>query len=277
MKHLSFALICFLLVVSCGRKQDSPESDFPDPNYPNVVLTREMRSIEGVDTLWGDRVEHEYDSRGRYLAYARYDNHGTLLQRMTHSYNGRVDTVRDYDGAGNLRHMAVYTYLDTAYVHEPNYSDSYYRNPVSVEFYDADGVLLQKRNCAYDSEGRLSQVDGFDVTDNSTFVCVHLYSDRKCQSNQVQNPGTDRETSFTTERTFADSRCRYELTSTSRLSSGNLVVEYKYDTLGRVVQKLTTAAGTPIERIEYDYYPDFEREIIFDDKPLRGYLRYYRK
>jgi hypothetical protein len=54
-------------------------------------------------------------------------------------------------------------------------------------------------------------------------------------------------------------------------------VEYQYDTLGRVTQKQTTAAGTLIERIEYDYYPDFEREIIFDDKPLRGYLRYYRK
>jgi len=277
MKHLSFALICFLLVASCGHKQDSQEPDFPELDYPNVVLTRQMLSIEGLDTLWGDRVEQEYDSRGRFLTYARYNNQGVLQQRMTHSYSGATDSIRDYDGAGNLRHLVVYTYRDTAYRHEPNYSDSYYRNPVSIEFYDADGVLLQKRNCSYDSEGRLTQVDGFDVTDNSTFVCVHVYSDRKCQSNQVQNPGTDHETSFATERTFADSRCRYELTSTSQLSSGNLLVEYQYDTLGRVTQKQTTAAGTLIERIEYDYYPDFEREIIFDDKPLRGYLRYYRK
>jgi len=276
MKKLTFILIAFTLATACGQRQESQESDFPEPTYPNVVLTREMRSIEGLDTLWGDRVEQDYDGRGRFLTYARYNSQGTLLQRMTHSYSGCVDTVRDYDGAGNLRHVVVYTYLDSAYLREPNYSDSYYRNLVSADFYNADGILIVKRNCTYDSKGRLSQVDGFDVTDNSTFVCVHVYSDRKCQSNQVQNPGTDHETSFATERTFADSRCRHELTSTSQLSSGNLVVEYQYDTLGRVVQKQTTAAGILIERIEYDYYPDFEREIIFDDKPLRGYLRYYK-
>jgi hypothetical protein len=54
-----------------------------------------------------------------------------------------------------------------------------------------------------------------------------------------------------------------------------LVTEYKYDSLGRLVTKETTAAGILIERIEYDYYPDHECEIIFDDKPLRGYIRYY--
>lgn len=275
MKKLFPILLLITLATACGHQNNSQEPNYPAPKYPNVVETRQMLSIEGVDTVWGDRVVQEYDEQDRYLTYARYNSQGVLQQRMTHTYAGKVDTIRDYDGAGNLVHVIVYTYLDESYQHVPNYEVDFYRNPLCIEYYDANGVLLLKRNCAYDTYGRLTQVDGFDVRDNSTFVCMHVFSPYKCESSQVNNPGTENESMTTYSRTYADSLCNYILSSTSALSSGNLVSEYQYDSLGRVIIKETTAAGINLERIEYDYYPDHECEIVFDDKPLHGYIRYY--
>jgi len=275
MKKLLPLLLVVLMAVACGHQKNTQECQYSKPNYPNVVETRQMLRIEGVDTLWGDKVIQEYDEQGRYLTYARYNNQGVLQQRMTHAYTGKVDTICDYDGAGNLVHVIVYTYLDDSYEHMPNYEVEFYRNPLCIEYYDADGVLLIKRNCTYDSYGRLTQVDGFDVTNNSTFVCMHVYSPYKCESSQVNNPGTEDESVITYSRTFADSLCNYIVSSTTTLSYGDMVYEYQYDTLGRVIQKETTVAGLAIERIEYDYYPDHECEIVFDDKPLHGYIRFY--
>ena len=275
MKCLLPILLVVLLTTACVHSDNSSEPSFPDPVYPRVALTRQMLSIEGVDTVWGDKVIHEYDAAGRYLTYSRYNNQGMLQQRITHTYSDKVDTIHEYDGAGNLTHVIVYSYLDDAYLHEPNYSDNYYRNPVKIEVFNSNGVLLQMRNSSYDLYGRLTQADGLDVVDSSTFVCMHVFSPYKCESSQVNNPGTERESTITYSSTYYDSLCHYLQSSTSTLSRGDLVTEYKYDSLGRLVTKETTAAGIQIERIEYDYYPDHECEIIFDDKPLRGYIRYY--
>lgn len=273
MRYLSLLLIVLLSLGLWGcHTSDNTEPNYPsDPQYPLVAYECEFE-MYGADTLWGGRVDYQYDSIGRYLSLTRRDASGNLVQQMNFSYQGNEETMMVYNAQHQLLRKIVFTYLDSSYRREPTYEGPYYRHVVKREEFDAQGTLLVLTNHCYDGHLRIAQTDGFDVESGTLYVS-NLYYPYGSDYTVVNNPRSANEEATSGKRTYADSTCHYELSNSKQLKSGLYVQQYTYDTLGRRLTHTGTIADVQVDDIEYIYLDDREYEI--DHQNNTQIVRYY--
>lgn len=271
---LLLAALVLLGFVACHGDSNHVEPDYPtDPQYPMIAYEREFE-MYGADTVWGGRVDYEYDSDGRYSTILRSEASGRQVQRMKFVYNGNEETLMVYGAQGQMLRKFVYTYLDDSYRREPAYEGPYYRGVTKCEEFDAQGTRLSLTNNCYDTHRRVAQTDGFDV-ESGTLYISNLYYPYGSDYTLVKNPKSANEETLSGKRTYADSTCHYELSHSKQLNSGNYVQQYTYDTLGRRITHIGSISNVLVDDIEYIYLDDREYEIdhLNNTQTIRYYLQ----
>lgn len=274
MRRIAVLLVLALSVVACKNTSAPTDPGYPqNPDYPMVAYEREFE-MDGADTIWGGRVDYQYDSLGRYLSLTRHDASGQLTQQVEYFYDGVVETMMVYGSQHQLLRKVVYTFLDTSYRREPAYEGAYYRNFIKCEEFDPQGTLLAVTNHCYDNHLRIAQTDGFDVESGILYVS-NIYYPYGSDYTVVKNPKSVNEEATNGNCTYADSTCHYPLTNFKQLKSGIYEQHFTYDTLGRRLTHIGTLAGVTVDDIEYVYLDEVEYEI--DHANCTQIIRFYKR
>lgn len=261
-----------LLMGACKHTVQMPSASLPEvPEYEKVSCCRTFK-LDGSDTIWGESEYYEYDSRGRFLSVTTLNAGRTMNRLVTFAYCGCTDTMRIYDGNRRLLRTFIHTYTDSSFLPEPPFEGPFYQHVVRSECYDPSGTLITLTNNTFDDHLRITQTDGFDVSEGILYS-ANLYYDFGSDYTIVHNPKSKNETMQQGSRTYADPLCRYPVSHLRQLPRGTYEERYAYDSLGRRISYVGNYAGVTVDSIEYLYLSDHIHEIDYENSSHT--VRYY--
>ncbi|MFJ1492301.1 hypothetical protein [Capnocytophaga canis] len=296
-KKIILLVITAISIISCGqeKKNDLQKAKVKSvrvKSYHAVekfgeVVKDTLQEINQLDFLMEDHFYILYNEKGNKIEEVHeglpnkeftyvYKNEKLVEKKGKNSFYGESKNIYIYNELGNLRELSTYN-ADGGLIEKRICKYDTKKNNIETNVYNSDGVLKTKLTYKYDDKGNTIEINSYNSEGGLEIKYTYKYDEKgnTIEKNEYYPPNSER-AKFTISTSIALSQMSVEDDKEEKVSNFDGSVEYrttyKYDENGEIIEKKNYRSQSNLEKrtytYEYDKYGNWVKRITYkNDKP----------